>query len=56
MDKARTLVRACVLAGYQKIHLDASTPCADDPKGGLDDLTVADRAAALCKAAENAYR
>jgi D-tagatose-1,6-bisphosphate aldolase subunit GatZ/KbaZ len=45
MDKARTLVRACVLAGYQKIHLDASTPCADDPKGGVDDLTVADRAA-----------
>jgi len=30
MDKACALVRACVLAGYQKIHLDASMACADD--------------------------
>ncbi|MBV9625660.1 MAG: class II D-tagatose-bisphosphate aldolase, non-catalytic subunit [Acidobacteria bacterium] len=54
MDKARSLVRACVLTGYQKIHLDASMVCADDPTGGLDELTVAERAAALCEAAENA--
>src|SRR6185437_13128381 len=32
MEKACALVRACVLAGYQKIHLDASMPCADDPR------------------------
>jgi D-tagatose-1,6-bisphosphate aldolase subunit GatZ/KbaZ len=56
MDKAGTLVRACVLAGYQKIHLDASMACADDPKPGLDESTVADRAAALCETAENAFR
>ena len=30
MDKARTLVRDCVLAGYTKIHLDASMACADN--------------------------
>jgi D-tagatose-1,6-bisphosphate aldolase subunit GatZ/KbaZ len=56
MDKARTLVWACVLAGYQKIHLDASMACADDPKSGLDERTIADRAAALCETAENAFR
>jgi len=56
MDKARVLVRACVLAGYQKIHLDASMACADDPKPGLDERTVVDRAAALCETAENAFR
>ena len=55
MDRARALVRACVLAGYQKIHLDASMACADDPKPGLDERTVADRAAALCETAENAF-
>src|SRR6184192_1011043 len=32
MDKACALVRACVLPGYKKIHLDASMPCADDPQ------------------------
>ncbi len=56
MDKARALVRACVLAGYQKIHLDASMACADDPKPGLDERTVANRAASLCETAENAFR
>jgi D-tagatose-1,6-bisphosphate aldolase subunit GatZ/KbaZ len=55
MEKARDLVRACVLAGYQKIHLDASMACADDEKGGLDERTVADRAAALSEAAESAF-
>ena len=56
MAKAQTLVRACVLAGYQKIHLDASMVCADDPKAGLDERIVAARAAALCESAENAFR
>lgn len=56
MDKAQTLVRACVLAGYQKIHLDASMACADDRTAALDEETVADRAAALCEAAERAFR
>jgi D-tagatose-1,6-bisphosphate aldolase subunit GatZ/KbaZ len=56
LDKAHGLVRACVLAGYQKIHLDASMACADDRKTGPDERTIADRAAALCETAENAFR
>src|SRR5215467_3711798 len=56
MDKAHAFVRNCVLAGYQKIHLDASMPCADDPKSGPDERTIAARAAALCETAENAFR
>ncbi len=56
MKKAHELVRACVLAGYVKIHLDASMACADDSVSGLDERTVAERAAALCETAENAFR
>jgi D-tagatose-1,6-bisphosphate aldolase subunit GatZ/KbaZ len=56
LHKACEMVRACVLAGYAKIHLDASMACADDGKGGPDEPTVARRAAALCRAAENATR
>jgi D-tagatose-1,6-bisphosphate aldolase subunit GatZ/KbaZ len=54
MDKACELVRACVLAGYSKIHLDASMACADDKKS-LHERTVAQRAAILCRAAESAF-
>ena len=53
LDKASTLVRDCVLAGYVKIHLDASMACADDV--ALPEETVADRAAMLCEIAEKAY-
>ncbi len=56
MSNAHDLVRACVLAGYQKIHLDASMACADDSPSGLDERTIADRAASLCETAENAIR
>jgi D-tagatose-1,6-bisphosphate aldolase subunit GatZ/KbaZ len=58
MEKAAELVRSCVLAGYSKIHLDASMRCADDPGGAHDPLaeeTVTERAADLCAAAEAAY-
>jgi D-tagatose-1,6-bisphosphate aldolase subunit GatZ/KbaZ len=55
MEKARLLVRACVLAGYQKIHLDASMPCADDAQNPLDAQIVAQRAAVLAAAAESAF-
>jgi D-tagatose-1,6-bisphosphate aldolase subunit GatZ/KbaZ len=55
LEKACTLVRDCVLAGYQKIHLDASMPFGDD-KGNLSERTVAERAALLCQAAVEAYR
>jgi D-tagatose-1,6-bisphosphate aldolase subunit GatZ/KbaZ len=56
MNKACELVRACVLAGYSKIHLDASMPCADDSRNGPDESTVAHRAAILCRAAESAFQ
>ncbi len=54
LEKACELVRACVLAGYAKIHLDASMPCADDKRDGPDEHTVARRAATMCRAAEDA--
>lgn len=55
LQKACELVRACVLAGYAKIHLDASMACADDPRA-LPEYVVAQRAAVLCEAAEEARR
>ena len=58
MDKAGELVRACVLAGYTKIHLDTSMRCADDPGGAgspLSEKTATERAACLCSIAEEAY-
>ena len=56
LRKAGELVRDCVVAGYKKIHLDASMPCADDEKGSPTEQTIAQRAAILCRAAEEAYR
>src|SRR5215831_13511486 len=56
LEKARNLVRDCVGAGYQKIHLDASMACTDDPASALPEQTIAARAALLCEAAENAHR
>ncbi|WP_072281008.1 class II D-tagatose-bisphosphate aldolase, non-catalytic subunit [Rappaport israeli] len=53
MHKAEELLRQYAAAGFQKIHLDCSMSCADDPVP-LDDLTVATRAARLCKIAEAA--
>jgi D-tagatose-1,6-bisphosphate aldolase subunit GatZ/KbaZ len=58
MAKAREMVAAYVEAGFNKIHLDASMPCADDnvKQGeGLPEETVSARAAELCQAAEGAY-
>lgn len=55
LEKAGTLVRECVLAGYSKIHLDASMACADDAGGQIGDETIASRAAELCRAAEDAW-
>jgi D-tagatose-1,6-bisphosphate aldolase subunit GatZ/KbaZ len=55
LQKACELVRGCVLAGYRKIHLDASMACADDGKPGPDERTIAHRAAILCRAAENVH-
>ena len=51
MAKARELIAVYVAAGFQKIHLDTSMPCADDPEV-LSDEIVAARAAELCEVAE----
>jgi D-tagatose-1,6-bisphosphate aldolase subunit GatZ/KbaZ len=55
MGHACELIRACVLAGYNKIHLDASMACADDSNSGPDESTIAQRTAILCRAAEDAF-
>ncbi len=58
MPRACEQVRAYVAAGFQKIHLDTSMRCVDDPcdeHGGLPmELAVA-RAAELCKICEAAH-
>jgi D-tagatose-1,6-bisphosphate aldolase subunit GatZ/KbaZ len=57
MDKARELVRAYTLAGFAKIHLDCSMPCADDRERvglPLPVETVARRAAELATVSESA--
>lgn len=51
MLKAEGLIEAYVRAGFKKIHLDTSMPCADDPSE-LSDIIVAKRAAVLCAVAE----
>ncbi|MBN2008798.1 class II D-tagatose-bisphosphate aldolase, non-catalytic subunit [candidate division KSB1 bacterium] len=55
MKLARDLIKAYVLAGYTKIHLDTSIRCADDPGDKNTPLateTIAERAAQLCEVAE----
>ena len=55
MAHARELVRSCVLAGYAKIHLDASLRCADDPgdeSAALGDELIVERTVDLCRTAE----
>jgi D-tagatose-1,6-bisphosphate aldolase subunit GatZ/KbaZ len=51
MDKAEIMVADYVRAGFRKIHLDCSMSCADDPVP-LPERTIAERAARLCRAAE----
>jgi D-tagatose-1,6-bisphosphate aldolase subunit GatZ/KbaZ len=50
MEKACEMVATFVRAGFRKIHLDASMPCAEDMT--LAPELVARRAAQLCAAAE----
>lgn len=52
MNHAEELIRCYVAAGYQKIHLDCSMSCSDDPIPLTDEI-VAERAARLCKIAED---
>lgn len=56
MSLAEDLVREYVLAGYTKIHLDASMPLGSDTKLPLAPEIIAERGARLCKAAESAYQ
>jgi len=51
MAKAETMIAAYAGAGFAKLHLDASMPCADDSTI-LPDETIARRAARLAKVAE----
>lgn len=56
LGKACELIKDSVLAGYGKIHLDASMACADDsPNQPLSDQVVAARAAMLCRVAEKTH-
>jgi D-tagatose-1,6-bisphosphate aldolase subunit GatZ/KbaZ len=55
IEEAERTVEAYVRAGFQKIHLDASMACGDDPES-LSVETIATRAATLCAAAEQASR
>jgi len=55
MGYGRHLVKDCVLAGYGKIHLDASAACAGDGGAGLAPEIIAQRNAALCQTAEDAW-
>lgn len=54
MAKAETMVADYVRAGFRKIHLDCSMSCADDPVP-VPEHIIAERAARLCRAAEDAY-
>jgi len=51
MTHAEVMVAEYAQAGFAKLHLDASMPCAGDP-AVLSDEIVAERAARLCAAAE----
>jgi D-tagatose-1,6-bisphosphate aldolase subunit GatZ/KbaZ len=51
MKLAIEMISAYASAGFSKLHLDASMPCADD-EDVLTDTAIAERAAMLCSAAE----
>ena len=56
MAHAEVLVKQCVLAGYEKIHLDTSMRVAtDDPDAPFLTKTCAERGARLCRACEDAF-
>lgn len=53
MERAETMVAEYARAGFGKIHLDASMACGGDGER-LSDEVVAERAARLCRGAEDA--
>lgn len=57
MKHAEILVRDCVRAGYQKIHLDTSMRLGDDPTNQpLDDTVIAERGAHLYQVCEEEFQ
>ena len=59
MIKSEVLIKEYVKAGFQKIHLDTSMFCADDPgdrEKPLSNEVVASRAATLCQVAEDTWK
>ena len=56
MENSKTLIREYVLAGFTKIHIDTSMPIIGDFENGVfGDELIAERAATLCRVAEEAY-
>ncbi|MGR5065716.1 D-tagatose-bisphosphate aldolase, class II, non-catalytic subunit [Photobacterium sp. DNB22_13_2] len=55
MARSEVLIADYVKAGFKKIHLDCSMPCADDSLP-LSELTMAKRAAKLCEVAEKSWK
>jgi D-tagatose-1,6-bisphosphate aldolase subunit GatZ/KbaZ len=55
MAKSEQLIADYVAAGFRKMHLDCSMPCAGDPMA-LSDATVAARTVRLCAVAEQTWR
>ncbi len=53
MENGASLVRAFALAGYSKIHLDASMPLGGDALLTMEE--IARRTATLCRAAEDGF-
>ncbi|TMX44562.1 D-tagatose-bisphosphate aldolase, class II, non-catalytic subunit [Vibrio sp. Hep-1b-8] len=55
MEYSAQMIHDYVCAGFKKIHLDCSMPCADD-QTPLSEEIMAQRAAQLCVVAEQAWR
>ncbi|KGY09843.1 D-tagatose-bisphosphate aldolase, class II, non-catalytic subunit [Vibrio sinaloensis] len=55
MEHSAQMIHDYVSAGFKKIHLDCSMPCADDLTP-LSEEIMAQRAAQLCLVAENAWK
>ena len=53
MERAAVLVKECVKAGFNKIHLDTGMGCADDPNPTPAIDIISERSATLCLAAES---
>lgn len=56
MENSKTLIKEYVLAGFTKIHIDTSMPIIGDFENGVfGDELISERAATLCKVAEDAF-